>query len=106
MHKLAEDIGAGIAIPLIHIVDETGEKMRADGIKTAAVIGTRNVMTESWYRQRLVRYGLTLAPYDGTRAEEEIGRAHVELQSLMRISYAVFCLKNKNTNKLNQTNHT
>src|SRR3546814_17242778 len=44
--------------------------MRADGIKTAAVIGTRNVMTESWYRQRLVRYGLTLAPYDGTRAEE------------------------------------
>src|SRR3546814_19896845 len=26
---------------------------------------------------------------------KEIGRAHVELQSLMRISYAVFCLKNK-----------
>src|SRR3546814_4001575 len=29
----------------------------------------------------------------------EIGRAHVELQSLMRISYAVFCLKKKTTNK-------
>src|SRR3546814_2398756 len=26
---------------------------------------------------------------------DEIGRAHVELQSLMRISYAVFCLKKK-----------
>src|SRR3546814_5422796 len=26
-----------------------------------------------------------------------IGRAHVELQSLMRISYAVLCLKKKNT---------
>src|SRR3546814_7878346 len=26
----------------------------------------------------------------------EIGRAHVELQSLMRISYAVFCLKKNN----------
>src|SRR3546814_4868342 len=25
----------------------------------------------------------------------KIGRAHVELQSLMRISYAVFCLTNK-----------
>src|SRR3546814_7016912 len=25
----------------------------------------------------------------------EIGRAHVELQSLMRITYAVFCLKNQ-----------
>src|SRR3546814_6304643 len=30
---------------------------------------------------------------------DKIGRAHVELQSLMRISYAVFCLKKKNTNK-------
>src|SRR3546814_2610408 len=27
---------------------------------------------------------------------EEIGRAHAELQSLMRIPYAVFCLKKKN----------
>src|SRR3546814_2635711 len=26
---------------------------------------------------------------------QQIGRAHVELQSLMRISYAVFCLKKK-----------
>src|SRR3546814_11361802 len=30
-------------------------------------------------------------------ARHEIGRAHVELQSLMRISYAVFCLKKPNT---------
>src|SRR3546814_1023579 len=28
----------------------------------------------------------------------EIGRAHVELQSLMRISYAVFCVKKKTSN--------
>src|SRR3546814_3854281 len=28
----------------------------------------------------------------------EIGRAHSELQSLMRISYAVFCLKKKRQN--------
>src|SRR3546814_1841196 len=28
----------------------------------------------------------------------QIGRAHAELQSLMRISYAVFCLKKKKTN--------
>src|SRR3546814_9243709 len=36
----------------------------------------------------------------GRRREDEvggaqIGRAHAELQSLMRISYAVFCLKKK-----------
>src|SRR3546814_2090751 len=35
-------------------------------------------------------------PYLGEREERaKIGRAHVELQSLMRISYAVFCLKKK-----------
>src|SRR3546814_7623846 len=32
-------------------------------------------------------------------AQPKIGRAHVELQSLMRISYAVFCLKKKTTNR-------
>src|SRR3546814_9453228 len=31
---------------------------------------------------------------------QEIGRAHVELQSLMRISYAVFCLKNKKQHRI------
>src|SRR3546814_9725039 len=35
----------------------------------------------------------------------QIGRAHVELQSLMRISYAVFCLKKKTRNKYVQTQH-
>src|SRR3546814_7252091 len=34
----------------------------------------------------------------------QIGRAHSELQSLMRISYAVFCLKKKNQ-KMNITLH-
>src|SRR3546814_1305642 len=36
-------------------------------------------------------------------APVEIGRAHAELQSLMRISYAVFCLKKKKQN--NSTKH-
>src|SRR3546814_7164630 len=36
------------------------------------------------------------------RRRPEIGRAHAELQSLMRISYAVFCLK---TNKQTNTHH-
>src|SRR3546814_6262721 len=33
----------------------------------------------------------------------QIGRAHVELQSLMRISYAVFCLKKKTKNAKEDT---
>src|SRR3546814_1273463 len=34
------------------------------------------------------------------KADFQIGRAHVELQSLMRISYAVFCLKKNKLNNL------
>src|SRR3546814_17814962 len=69
MHKVAGDVAAAISIPILHIVDETGEKMKADGVKAAAVIGTRGVMPEPWFRQRLVGHGLTLAPYAATRAD-------------------------------------
>src|SRR3546814_4399648 len=39
-------------------------------------------------------------PCKGCRGESQRSEEHTsELQSLMRISYAVFCLKKKNTNK-------
>src|SRR3546814_5180315 len=44
----------------------------------------------SWYLIYLISLGLFLLRY-GARSEEHTS----ELQSLMRISYAVFCLKNK-----------
>src|SRR3546814_4662572 len=37
-----------------------------------------------------------LAKSKSEKSDTEIGRATSELQSLMRISYAVFCLKKKN----------
>src|SRR3546814_2058997 len=40
----------------------------------------------------LIRKALELEPNNGYRSEEHTS----ELQSLMRISYAVFCLKKKN----------
>src|SRR3546814_2803269 len=44
----------------------------------------------------------------GQDAEATVGRSEEhtsELQSLMRISYAVFCLKKKKTKDTNQTHH-
>src|SRR3546814_9565888 len=58
------------------------------------------------HMKRRVLYGALMAfavivsipflPASFTNRMDKIGRATSELQSLMRISYAVFCLKNKN----------
>src|SRR3546814_20540777 len=61
MHKVYEQIVAAVAIPVLHIADAVGERMRADGIKNAALIGTSNVMTERFYRQRRVAHGIRRA---------------------------------------------
>src|SRR3546814_3888029 len=45
--------------------------------------------------ERLLPRGHAAAPHGVRRRGAEIGRAHSELQSLMCISYAVFCLKKK-----------
>lgn len=70
MHRVYDGVQAAIDIPILHIVDATGEAMKADGVRSAAIIGTRNVMTESWFRQRLVSHGVTLVPADLDRATE------------------------------------
>lgn len=64
MYRTADAVQAAISIPLIHIIDETGKQLRANGVKSVAIVGTRNVMGDRWYRQRLVSNGVTLAPYD------------------------------------------
>ncbi len=64
MHRVYDQVAAAVEIPLIHIADVVGEKMKADGIRTAALVGTRNVMTEKFYRQKLVGHGISLLPAD------------------------------------------
>src|SRR3546814_7635299 len=55
---------------------------------------TNKVPTWPFPRERLPPHGGTCAAAIMPRSEEHTS----ELQSLMRISYAVFCLKNKNRN--------
>ena len=62
MHKVYERVEQAVSIPLIHIADAVGTKMKADGVQSAALLGTANVMAENWYRQRLVKHGVTLMP--------------------------------------------
>ena len=71
MHKVAEQTLRGVRIPLIHIADATAARVRAAGVRRVALLGTRYVMEQDFYRQRLAdRYGLeVLVPGPADRAE-------------------------------------
>lgn len=62
MHKVFDRVQGAVGVPIIHIADCVGARMQANGVKTAALIGSRNVMVESFYRKRLVAHGVTLLP--------------------------------------------
>ncbi len=70
MHKVHPQVAEAVSVPVIHIADAVGQKMRTDGVKSAALIGTRNVMAENWYRQRLVKHGVTLLPWEADDVDE------------------------------------
>ncbi|MEO1221789.1 MAG: amino acid racemase [Pseudomonadota bacterium] len=62
MHKVYDDVAGAVDIPILHIADYVGRALKAAGCKSAAILGTRNVMTESFYRKRLVAQGVDLLP--------------------------------------------
>ncbi|QPQ56095.1 amino acid racemase [Allosphingosinicella flava] len=49
-HKYAGDIEATTGIPLIHIGAVTADRLAADGVKRAALIGTRFSMEDDFFR--------------------------------------------------------
>ncbi len=53
MHKVAGPVERASGLPLLHIADPTGAALRADAIKTVALLGTRFTMEQDFYRQRL-----------------------------------------------------
>ena len=69
MHRVYSQVLDAVGIPVLHIVDEIGAKLRTDQIKSVAIVGTSNVMQDSAYRQRLVSAGgVTLLPPDAELA--------------------------------------
>jgi aspartate racemase len=85
MYKLYDSVQAAVGIPVIHIADAVGQRMKADGIERAALIGTSNVMTEKFYRQRLVGHGVSLLRAD-TELAERIDRIVYDELTLGKVS--------------------
>lgn len=69
MHICAGDIEARIQIPFLHIADPTAQRIRAAGIKTIGLLGTRFTMEQEFYSGRLSeKFGLkVLVPPESDR---------------------------------------
>src|SRR3546814_4849795 len=74
-------------------IDMTIHRTRLQAVST--------LIQQPWYhtaRDEFCQSSSDVADFVGRKHEHrppKIGRTHVELQSLMRISYAVFCLQQK-----------
>src|SRR3546814_8541774 len=80
---------------------EAGMNKLADAVRVTLGPRGRNVVLEKkWGAPTITNDGVSIAKEIDLRSEEHTS----ELQSLMRISYAVFCLKKK-TNHNNNTAH-
>ncbi|MCK4995959.1 MAG: aspartate/glutamate racemase family protein, partial [Thermoplasmatales archaeon] len=53
MHKIADDIQKNANIPIIHIADATGEKIKEKGLSKVGLLGTSYTMEEDFYKERL-----------------------------------------------------
>jgi aspartate racemase len=62
MHKVYDEVAAAVGIPVLHIAECVGARMASKGAGKAALIGTRNVMMEGFYRQKLVEHDIELLP--------------------------------------------
>ncbi|WP_313958489.1 aspartate/glutamate racemase family protein [Novosphingobium sp. 9] len=69
MHKVYDKVAAAVSVPVLHIAECVAERMVSDKVGLAGLIGTRNVMLESFYRQKLIARDIELLPPVLTRVE-------------------------------------
>ena len=70
MHSSADDIGKKVKIPVLHIADATGEKIRERGLGTVGLLGTEYTMEEDFYRKRLEeKFGIKVIVPDESERE-------------------------------------
>jgi aspartate racemase len=70
MNSRADLIQEKVHIPVLSIIDATGEKVNESGIKTVALLGTNYTMEQSFYKDRLEKkYGLNVVIPNATERE-------------------------------------
>ena len=65
MHRVADQIAAAVAIPLVHIADTTADAVHAAGLSTVGLLATAYTMEQDFYVRRLERtHGLAVVVPD------------------------------------------
>ncbi|HEX9954271.1 MAG TPA: amino acid racemase [Allosphingosinicella sp.] len=92
MHKVYDAVADAVSLPILHIGDVTADKLVADGVKRAGLIGTRYTMGEAFYRDRLEAKGIAVTIPDPATAQEidriifeELAKGNVLRQSERRL---------------------
>src|SRR3546814_9326657 len=88
----------GYAFARVNVVPEIDREKRTVGINLNVLPGPRTTVRHILFKGNTRSADEVLRRELRQRSEEHTS----ELQSLMRISYAVFCLKKKNKNKNNK----
>jgi aspartate racemase len=71
MHMYADEVEAAAGVPVLHIADAVGKAIKAAGVRTIGLLGTRHSMEKDFYRVRLrERFGIeSLIPDEETRGK-------------------------------------
>ena len=54
MHKLAEEVEAGVGLPLLHIADAAAGAIQQKGLAQVGLLGTKFTMEQDFYKTRLL----------------------------------------------------
>jgi len=70
MHLMAEEVQTAVNIPLLHIADATARAVKAAGLDSVGLLGTRFTMEKDFYRGRLEKiHGLrVITPNESGKA--------------------------------------
>lgn len=66
MHKVAPQIEARLAVPLLHIGDAVADAILAQGHKKVALLGAKYTMSDSFYREHLGNRGIEVVVPSGS----------------------------------------
>lgn len=58
MHLIADAVQAAVDIPLINIIDETGARLKAAGVRKPLLLATRYTMEHGFYAERMKSHGI------------------------------------------------